>query len=341
MKVTSAEDWPVHGPWIVSVDYGTNEKFIESAMKIYLSIQKNNAKIVSGKDSTQSFVVKGSFIDPTGMNAVVLEGLRKDELEKFSEVVNVFPDLPVYSTTYSWGIDRIDQPSLPLTSSYTPAFKGCGVDIYIIDTGIDINHIEFSPTGLYRTVANIFNDYGDITSNTDGRGHGTHCAGTAGGNTIGTAPCSNIYGLKVLGDNGSGYSSSIINALNVVKQRHLAKPNAKSVVSMSLSGYCGSDCVNNPVNQVISSLHAVGILFSVAAGNNYEGDSCTYFPASSSDAITVAASDEFDSLASYSNIGTCVDIIGPGSAVNSACAKGSGSLSCPDEVSYKIFSGTS
>ena len=112
------------------------------------------------------------------MNAVVLEGLRKDELETFREVVNVFPDLPVYSTAYSWGIDRIDQPSLPLSHTYYyPAFKGCGVDIYIIDTGIDINHIEFSSTGSMRTVENIFNPYGDLTSNTDGFGHGTHCAG--------------------------------------------------------------------------------------------------------------------------------------------------------------------
>ena len=126
----------------------------------------------------QSFVVKSSFVDPTGVNAVVLEGLRKDELETLSEVIHVFPDRPVYSTAYSWGIDRIDQPSLPLSSTYTSAFKGCGVDIYIIDTGIDTNHIEFSPTiGPIRTVENIFNEYGDLTSNTDGHGHGTHCAG--------------------------------------------------------------------------------------------------------------------------------------------------------------------
>jgi len=107
----------------------------------------------------QSFVVKSSFVDPTGVNAVVLEGLRKDELETLSEVIHVFPDRPVYSTAYSWGIDRIDQPSLPLSSTYTSAFKGCGVDIYIIDTGIDTNHIEFSPTiGPIRTVENIFNE---------------------------------------------------------------------------------------------------------------------------------------------------------------------------------------
>ena len=165
--------------------------------------------------------------------------------------------------------------------------------------------------------------------------------GTAGGNTIGTAPCSNIYGLKTLDINGKGYSSYIVSALNVVKQRHLANPYAKSVVSMSLSGSCGSTCVINIVNQAISSLHAVGILFSVSAGNNNGGDSCSYFPASSPEAITVAASELQDSFASYSNAGSCVDIIAPGSAINSACAKGSSNLCCPDDVSYKALSGTS
>ena len=107
--------------------------------------------------------------------------LRKDELETLSEVVNVYPDLPVYLTAaYSWGIDRIDQPSLPLNNMYTPAFKGCGADIYVIDTGIDTNHFEFTPVVgsiSFRTVSNIFNQFGDLSSNIDGHGHGTHCAG--------------------------------------------------------------------------------------------------------------------------------------------------------------------
>jgi len=81
-----------------------------------VSVRKNNANIASGEEQ-HLFDVKNSFVDPSGINAVVLEGLRKDELEKFSEVVSVYPDLPVYPTAYSWGIDRIDQPSLPLSSS--------------------------------------------------------------------------------------------------------------------------------------------------------------------------------------------------------------------------------
>jgi subtilisin family serine protease len=176
----------------------------------------------------------------------------------------------------------------------------------------------------------------------------------AGGNTIGAAPCSNIYGLKVFDDDGrQGYSSTILQALNVVKRRHLAKADAKSVVSMSLAGHCGSnaECLDTAVNQAIASMHAVGILFSVSAGNNHQDDSCSYFPASSPDAITAAASDERDNLASYSNTGACVDIIAPGSEVRSACARGDSDsdsegerdseFTCLDEQSYQARSGTS
>ena len=168
--------------WNLNADYGTNKEFIERARKKYLSAQrKKSTNEASGEDNAREFVVRNSFVDFTGMNAVVMEGLRKDELETLSEVVNVYPDLPVYLTAaYSWGIDRIDQPSLPLNNMYTPAFKGCGADIYIIDTGIDTNHFEFTPVVgsiSFRTVSNIFNQFGNLSSNTDGHGHGTHCAG--------------------------------------------------------------------------------------------------------------------------------------------------------------------
>ena len=125
-----------------------------------------------------SFAVKKSFSDLTGVNAVVLEGLSKNDLKSMSEVIGVYPDLPVYPTAYSWGTDRIDQSALPLSSTYNSYFKGCGVDIYVVDSGIDTTHIEFAPVnGVSRTVSNIYNEFGAVTSDTDGQGHGTHCAG--------------------------------------------------------------------------------------------------------------------------------------------------------------------
>lgn len=158
-------------------EYGANELFIEKAKSKHLTIQREAKKLREEK-SVHSLTVKNSFTDRTGLNAVVIEGLSKNDLKSMTEVVSVYPDLPVYPAAYSWGLDRIDQTSLPLSYTYNPTFKGCGVDIYIIDSGIDTNHIEFaSVSDVSRTVSNIFNQFGDVTSNTDGYGHGTHCAG--------------------------------------------------------------------------------------------------------------------------------------------------------------------
>ena len=162
-----------------TTDYGVNELFIEKAKTKHLTLQREGKKLDTEEESVvHSFAVKSSLSDLTGINAVVLEGLSKEDLESMSEVLAVYPDLPVYPTAYSWGTDRIDQSSLPLKDGYNPAFKGCGVDIYVIDSGIDTDHIEFaSVSGVSRTVSNIFNQFGALTSDTDGFGHGTHCAG--------------------------------------------------------------------------------------------------------------------------------------------------------------------
>ena len=162
-----------------TTDYGVNELFIEKAKTKHLTLQREGKKLDTEEERVvHSFAVKSSLSDLTGVNAVVLEGLSKEDLESMSEVLAVYPDLPLYPAAYSWGTDRIDQSSLPLKDGYKPAFKGCGVDIYVIDSGINTEHIEFaSVSGVSRTVSNIYNYFGPVTTNTDGFGHGTHCAG--------------------------------------------------------------------------------------------------------------------------------------------------------------------
>ena len=80
-------------------EYGVNERFIENAKTKHLTLQRE-AKKRNEEESLHSFVVKNSFSDLAGLNAVVLEGLSKNELKSMSEVV---VDLPVYPAAYSWG----------------------------------------------------------------------------------------------------------------------------------------------------------------------------------------------------------------------------------------------
>lgn len=89
------------------------------------------------------------------------------------------------SAPYAWGLDRIDQTTLPLdTVAYTApsrTYAGRDSSVYVIDTGIDTTHVEFqNQEGNLREVKNVYNYFGDLSDNTDDNGHGTHCAGICG-----------------------------------------------------------------------------------------------------------------------------------------------------------------
>jgi subtilisin family serine protease len=238
------------------------------------------------------------------------------------------PARALTSSPYSWGLDRIDQASLPLDqATYVPPADsngGARVDVFVVDTGLDTTHAEFSNTGA-RTVANLYNGYGNVTEDTDRHGHGSHCAGTAGGINVGVAPMANIYGVKVLSDSGSG-SSTIVDGLELVLARRVADPARPMVVSMSLGGYCGTGCGTSSMNLAVNELSAAEITVMMAAGNS-AADACERTPASASTAVTVGSTTSADAVSSFSSIGSCVDILAPGSSILSACASNS-SASC-------------
>jgi len=208
-----------------------------------------------------------------------------------------------------------------------------GSSIYIVDTGLDTEHTQFS--GDDRIVENIFDAYSShLVADNDVVGHGTHCAGIAGGKDVGVAPRANIFGLKVLSDEGSGYTSDILAALEFVAER---ESEGRGVVSMSLGGGCEGNCEEDPLIVAIKQLKDIYNIPVVVAGGNEACSSCRESPSASSDAIVVASSTSTDLFSSFSNYDSCIDIIAPGSTILSACA----SHNCGDTSSFIEMSGTS
>eukprot|EP01038_Epipyxis_sp_PR26KG_P010176 gene10176-13692_t len=327
-------NYPKLGPWIVH--FNENLSHTKFHNKLRTIIDSENA--ASKQDSSSNYKVLHNFIHV--LHATVIFGLTQNQLESIEDVDYVYPDLETYTLAYSWGIDRLDQNSLPLSSSYTPSFDGTGVDVYIIDTGLDTTHSEFSYLTIKRNISNIYNPYGAISSNTDGHGHGTHVAGTVGGNTIGVSKGVNLFGMKVQSDSGSGSSSYSIAALDMVKSRHSSGSGKKSVVNMSLGTTCVyENCKSDSMLSAVQNAVAAGIVVVVAAGNSY-CNSCAYTsPAAAANAITVGATTQTDGEAYFSNFGQCIDIWAPGYSINSAC---SSILSgCSGGGSYSTKSGTS
>jgi subtilisin family serine protease len=207
-------------------------------------------------------------------------------------------------TGASWGLDRIDQATLPLDGSFTYPTTGAGVNVYIIDSGIRHTHVEFGGR-VVPAYSSIADGYG-----ADGcHWHGTHVAGIVGGTTYGVAKGATLYSVRAFDCSGLGTSTSIISAIDWVTQNH----RTPSVANLSISGDLSST-----VNQAVANSINAGVLYVVAAGNNVGASACNYSPASVSAALTVAAIGGQDTQGSYSNGGTCVDLYAPGTQIYSA-----------------------
>ena len=217
-------------------------------------------------------------------------------------------------TSAPWGLARIshrDRLTLGTFSKYLYSAEGGeGVDVYVVDTGTYIDHVDFEGRASWgKTIPS-----GD--EDEDGNGHGTHCSGTIAGKKYGVAKKANIYAVKVLRSNGSGSMADVVkgvewaalsHAANVKDAKEGKKKGFKgSVANMSLGGG-KSTTLDLAVNAAVE----LGLHFAVAAGND-NSDSCKYSPAAAEKAVTVGASTLSDERAYFSNYGKCNDIFAPG-----------------------------
>jgi subtilisin family serine protease len=239
----------------------------------------------------------------TRLTPAAIEEMRRNPKVKYIEQ-NQLATIVATQNGATWGIDRIDQHSLPLSTSYTYNTDGSSVDAYIFDTGIRLDHEEFS-----GRLGSGYNAINTAASANDDHGHGTHVAGTVGGTKYGVAKGVTLIPVKVLNNIGSGTYDQIIMGIDWAVANHTTKP---AVGNMSLGGGF-STALNDAVKRAITD----GIIMCVAAGNDGLS-AANYSPASTAEAITVGATTNTDALATYSNRGALLDILAPGSAVTSA-----------------------
>ncbi|KAG0004892.1 serine protease [Entomortierella chlamydospora] len=244
-----------------------------------------------------------------------------DEIRKNPDVDYIERDQIVYTSEITtqnrapWGLARISHRK-GLTLGTFNKYEhnpngGNGVTVFVIDTGINIKHVEFEGRAEWgKTVPS-----GD--PDTDDNGHGTHCAGTIASRAYGVSKKAKVVAVKVLRSNGSGTMSDVVGGVEYAVDSHKALETAQgkkykgSVANMSLGG--GK---SRPLDAAVANAIESGLHFAVAAGNDNR-DACDYSPAGVPTAVTVGASTLDDTRAYFSNYGRCVDIFGPGLNIES------------------------
>ncbi len=239
------------------------------------------------------------------MNAEVAAQIAKDPRVQFVEQDRY---IHAYAQSLPTGITRIGgQNSSTLSGNGSGSVDG--VDLYIIDSGVQYNHPDLNVVGGICYVPGL-------TSFNDQNGHGTHVAGTAAArdNTtyvVGIAPGAPIYSVRVLDATGNGQFSWALSGVNWVTSCKQANPSRPAVANMSLGGYTGSSTYNSLDLGVQNSI-AAGITYTIASGNN-AANAVNYSPAHVTEAITVGAYNQSNNAwYALSNFGSCVDILAPG-----------------------------
>ncbi|EPS37786.1 hypothetical protein H072_8354 [Dactylellina haptotyla CBS 200.50] len=250
----------------------------------------------------------------------------------------------------TWGLQRLSQqepipmkysdPDSKVTSqtfNYTfDQSSGENVDIYIIDTGINVAHKDFNGRARIEFVAETLSS-NPAEGTDDHAGHGTHCAGTTASSHFGVAKKATIHAIKIMGKTGGGLSSDIAAGIEAMLKRHnerMKDPNFRgSVASMSFGLDVPDEQLDNQsfasnspaLEKAIMVANAAGIHTVIAAGN--QGiDACRVSPALLSrqvepeynytaSVITVGATNIYDNRADFSNYGKCITTYAPGVSI--------------------------
>ncbi|MEU9733185.1 S8 family peptidase [Streptomyces sp. NPDC048002] len=282
----------VQDSYIVTLKKGTGLKAASSAGKGLIkeyggSVKKTFDKVLNGYTATLSAAeARRLAADPS------VASVEQNQRVRLTDTTQ---------TSAPWGLDRIDQTSLPLSGTYTyPDTAGSGVTVYVIDTGVRITHSQISGRASYG-----YDAVDGDTSAGDGNGHGTHVATTIAGSTYGVAKKANIVAVRVLNNSGSGTTAGVIAGIEWVTEN----ATGPAVANMSLGGSASTSLDTAVANSIAS-----GVTYAVAAGNS-AANASSYSPARVSTAITVGATTSTDAKASYSNYGSVLDIFAPGSSI--------------------------
>ena len=285
----------------------------------------------AGATVTQQLTSDGWFRVSLAPGANLANSLQA--FQALSNVTYVTPDFRVsiaarpndVSYASQWALENSNDADIDASQAWSYGTSS-SVVVGVIDTGVDYTHPdlaanmwsnsrEIAGNGLdddrngYVDDIRGWNFVSNNNNPMDDNGHGTHVAGTigaVGNNGVGVAGVAwsvKIMALKFLDAAGSGNLSDAVSAIDY------ARSNGAKIINASWGGGGFSSALQTAIQR----FQSVGGIFVAAAGNEGSNNAATAsFPANYSGVVSVAASTNSDTLASFSNYGTNVAIAAPG-----------------------------
>ncbi|EAS32965.3 subtilisin-like protease [Coccidioides immitis RS] len=320
----------IPGRYIVTLKDGITQEDIEYHKSWVTSVHRSNlaAATAAGRPRLETEGIR-KFFQIHKMNAYsgAFDDQTAEDIRRNPYVKSVTPDRKVYladtvvQENAGYNLGHMSSKGRHSFTYRYDSTAGEGIWAYVLDTGINVDHIEFEgrADSGYNAIKNV--------SNTDNFGHGSFTAGIIAAKTYGVAKKATVISAKAF-DTGSSTYDYIFDAYNwVVKNITDSGRQKKSVVNMSISS-----AKYQPFDDAVDNAFEAGITTVVAAGNDgvsalteevndfsinmlMQRDASNNTPASAANAITVA-SIRFDNGRSlFSNYGSVVDIFAPGERI--------------------------
>ncbi|KAF2155445.1 subtilisin-like protein [Myriangium duriaei CBS 260.36] len=322
-----SEDFDISDRYVVGLKDGTNlGKHLDFVQQLHsqTSPQVHGDQAFGGLAS--HFAI-GDFRGYSGhFNSSVIEHLKSHNDVDFVEADKMLDaQTGKVEDNAPWNLVRIshrntnNQPRQS-THYWYAAAAGAGTYTYILDSGINANHLEFSHRrhqaqgqSIFENGYHAFDDTPPVGPPADNHGHGTYIAAIVAGRNFGVAKSTNIVPVKIYDERLSVPVSRLVQAYNWAVNDITTKNRVQhSVINMSISGK-----FSRAVNKAIDAAYTKGISTAVPAGDQ-DSDAALMSPASSLRAIAAGATDRNRARLPFSNWGARVNIFAPGHKICSA-----------------------
>jgi large repetitive protein len=252
---------------------------------------------------------------PANTLLVALSPSRAVALAEDAAVRLAEEDSRVRIASAEWGLDRVDQRAAEPRGAYQAPNAGAGVHVYVVDTDVVVGHAELAGR------ADAPASFADVPPTGECNGHGTHLAAVAAGATVGVAPAATVHAVRAVDCDGVGAVSSIVAALDWIREHHTSPAVALVGVTSGLSP---------ALDEALRDAIDAGVTIVAPAGNDAV-DACGRLPAAVPGVLAAGATTWQDEVLDPSAQGACVDLFAPGTEVRSAWSDGG----------YRFATGTS